>query len=233
MKLLCELQLLQNKETEAKKILKDVNKALLEAKTRFVEAQSKKDKIVKELTEKKDSLQDEDLKLRSLEENIKKHEKELFSEKASNPKFLTELGNKVKELKNFKDKSEEVVLILIDEVDNLERKLSEHEKVLKEAEIELNKKESKFNIEQEETKKMLEEIDLRRKILKEDIKPEYLEAFDKALLIGQGKAISVVERDACGVCKSSIPLNTLQRLKKEPSMLQYCENCGRILCMIE
>ena len=38
--------------------------------------------------------------------------------------------------------------------------------------------------------KILEEINLRRKILRENINPEYLEAFDRTYLMGQGKSVS-------------------------------------------
>lgn len=232
-KLLCELQSLHDKEVEIKKAFKENNKTFSEDKKQFERMQTVLDKIVKELSEKRNLLQDEELKLSSLEENIKKYEKELFSNSSSNPKFLRELENKVNELKKLKDKSEEVVLTLMDEVDNLQNKLVTQEEILKKAGIELRVKESRFNEAQEETKKILDEINFRSKILREKIKLEYLEAFDRALLLGQGKAISIVLGSVCGICKANIPLNTLEKLKKEPNMLQYCENCGRILCINE
>ncbi len=232
-KLLYDLQLLQDKEVEIKKASKESFKNFSEIKTKFDYLQSERGELVKELTEKKKYLQDEELNLSTLEDNIKKYENELFSNKSTNPKFLAELENKIKELKNKKDKSEETVLIYMDEVEELKKKLDSFDEIFKNVELDLKKKEDEFNKEQNETKKILEEIDLRRKMLRDDINPEYLEAFDRSLLLGQGKSVSVVSGNVCGVCKSSIPLSIIQKLKKDPNMLICCENCGRILFLSE
>lgn len=232
-KLLYELQLLYNKEAEVKKVSKENFKNFSEIKDEFDKLKSERDKLAKEVSDKKKSLQDEELNLKTLEENIKKHENELFSNKATNPKFLAELENKVKDLKNKKDKSEEAALVLMDEVEELKKRFDSSDEILKNAESNLKKKEDEFLNNQNETKKILEEIDLRRKMLRENINPEYLEAFDRTLLLGQGKSISKVLGNVCGVCKSNIPLSIIQKLKKDPNMLIYCENCGRILYLSE
>lgn len=232
-KLLYELQLLYNKEAELKKVSKESFINFSETKEKFESIKSQRDKLAKDLSDCKKSLQDEELNLHTLEEHIKKHEKELFSNKSTNPKFLTELENKVKELKNKKDKSEETVLTLMEEVEELKKMLNSFDEILKSAEIDLKDKENIFNNEQNETKKILEEINLRRKILRENINPEYLEAFDRTYLMGQGKSVSRILGNVCGVCKSTIPLSIIQKLKKEPNMLMYCENCGRILYLSE
>lgn len=233
LKLLYELQLLYNKEAEIKKASKESFKNFSEIKDEFDKLKSERDKLTKEVSDKKKSLQDEELNLKTLEENIKKDENELFSNKATNPKFLAELENKVKDLKNKRDKSEEIVLVLMDEVEELTKRLDSTDEILKNAESNLKKKEGEFLNSQNETKKILEEIDLRRKMLRENVNPEYLEAFDRTLLLGQGKSISKVVGNACGVCKSNIPLSIIQKLKKDPNMLMYCENCGRILYLSE
>lgn len=232
-KLLYELQLLYNKEAEVKKVSKENFKNFSEIKDEFDKLKSERDKLAKKVSDKKKSLQDEELNLKTLEENIKKHENELFSNKATNPKFLAELENKVKDLKNKKDKSEEAALVLMDEVEELKKRFDSSDEILKNAESNLKKKEDEFLNNQNETKKILEEIDLRRKMLRENINPEYLEAFDRTLLLGQGKSISKVLGNVCGVCKSNIPLSIIQKLKKDPNMLIYCENCGRILYLSE
>jgi predicted nucleic acid-binding Zn-ribbon protein len=231
LKLLCELQLLQDKENEIKKKLNETNKSLSEVRLDFKKINDEKNKLSKELADKRNILQDKDLELQTLYENIKKHEKELFSSKASNPKFLTELENKIKEMKTLKDKSEEVVFEIMDEVDKLEKKFKEEIIELNKAQLELDRMEKEYKDLEENSKKILEEIDSRRKKIREEINSDYTKTFDKALMMGQGKAISKVEIDRCSVCGTNIPLASLQKLKKSTDSLITCENCGRILVL--
>lgn len=229
LKLLCELQVLHDKEREVKEKLIKLNKSLNEIKVNFDNISNKKNEIMKELSNKRNNLKDKELELQTLYENIKKSENELFSSKSYDSKYLSELENKVKEMKTLKENIEVNVLEGMDEVEKLEIIMKEKETKLNNIQLELIEVEKEYKLADEDSKKILDEIGFRRNKIRSEISPSYILVFDRAFMIGQGKAISKVEVDRCSSCGTNVPLNSLQKIKKSQDILITCENCGRIL----
>jgi predicted nucleic acid-binding Zn-ribbon protein len=225
---LIKLQLLKNEETNIKKELKELNKILVNIKFQHDELIKEKDNIIKTYTNSQNSSLDETLNLEAIEEDVKRYEKDLFSS-GNNPKLLNELEEKIKVLNMNKDKLEDTILTLIDDLEaqkilkeSIEEKCKIIEQKQREIEMEYLNKEKDSII-------MFEEIDKRINELKEFVNQESLSAFDKAFLKGQGIATSLILNNCCNICKSEIPLSIVERIKKDPDTLHFCENCGRIL----
>jgi len=227
--LLCKLQLLKNEEIIIKKELKESNALLINLIKEKDTINKEKELILTNYNNMQMSLLNETLDLEKSEEDIRKYEKDLFSSYSNNPKLLKELDEKIKELKSKKDKLEDNILILMDNLEvekknkkNIENKSLMIEEKLKEMEINNQNKIS-------DTSLMLEEIGMRLIELKSSISQESISYYENAFLKGQGIAVSLIKENCCSMCKSNIPLSIIEKIKKEQETLHFCENCGRIL----
>lgn len=77
-------------------------------------------------------------------------------------------------------------------------------------------------------KEKLKGIEKERDDLHNEIPKDLIKIFDKLIKKKNGKAISFVELDFCGICNVKIRPQRLNELITTENIF-YCENCGRLL----
>lgn len=131
-------------------------------------------------------------------------------------------------LKNAKLKSEEEMIVLLEEEDNIKKSIDVLEKETKDfiekknAEINKLKAQKEVTADDQEKKKFMYKDEINK--LPEDIKRIY-ERITKA----RERPICIVNNDGvCTGCFSNITAQVLNELKKKEKVV-ICDNCGRIL----
>lgn len=231
--MLFELQKVFDKEQECKNDLKRLTRNVQEIEKKVEVAQKAYLQVKTQWHKKKTDLDDLSMQLSILEEDKKKYEKDLFSPKNSNPKFLKDMENKIIEIKRNIDKQEEKVFQLMDENERYKTETEKREAALNQLQQALQEHNQIVEETQKEIAILLEELNQKRDSIEKQLPAKDKEAFQKAYL-NQNKAVAlVVMPDACcSACKFQVPRQIADTGKKNPNELYYCENCSRILYFI-
>lgn len=227
--ILFELQKIYDDEQSQKRKLKESLDSLTLIKNQFESILKEKNDTTETIHRLKMKLSDENFKLEKEESSIKKLNHELYTTHQSNPKYLRDLEFKIKDLTTIKEGEEEVILTLMDEMDNLTKKLiliHQQEKEIQEAlEIKTKSHESLDIL----TRDDLFALSQNKKALRGQLEEGALEMFDKMMMQCQGKAVALLAQGECSVCRFLIPLSQTEIIKKNRDQIHYCSNCKRII----
>lgn len=227
--LLLELQILCDQEADIKKRLRESVASLTNLERTFQLAEKNHLALQQQMTEHKSQLLEENLQLATIEANIKKWNTELFTTHNANPKYLRDIEAKIKENETTKGKSEDKVLELMDFLEQNEKKAIQAEKDYIDAQTLLRIKKEAHQCLIEETNSALKELERKKTEIRLQIDEEWLDSFDKAFLHCQGKAVSMVIKGACQVCRFMLPTSKLDQLYTKKGELHFCDNCKRII----
>ncbi len=171
---------------------------------------------------------DQELRLKSQEEKMRRLEADLYSGRIRNPKELEALQHEIDFLKQARDEMDMELLRLWEQIETTEVGI-------KELEEELNELDSLYHkhVEQYlEFKGALEaELAVQEK-LREDlvarIQPTAVERYERLCERLGGVAVALVENKTCKVCHTTLTDYTYKRLENESGLIT-CESCGRLL----
>lgn len=172
-------------------------------------------------------LRDKDLEVQKITSQKKSFEKKLYSGDSSNPKELAGWQQEMDNLKKQQTSIEDNMLILMEELEEMERLANEQEEAAKGKKEELARAEQSFR---ESTASFTTELDglksKREKIietLEEGLWKTYLELLENK----DGIAIVKILKGNCGGCFMNLPESIVKRVQQRD--LEFCNNCGRIL----
>lgn len=226
---LAQLNKLQNFEDSILEIIKRID----EVPDLIKKLEDERDGKKKIINNSKAKL-DESVKVR------KKFEKEISLNKEKISKYREQLNksttNKeyqgfISEIKFEENKILEIEENIIEEMlnsDDIMEEIREKEDEFGQIAEEYNKKIK--DLEQNLTyyKEKLKGIEKERDDLYNEIPKDLIKIFDKLMKKKNGKAISFVELDFCGICNVKIRPQRLNELITTENIF-YCENCGRLL----
>ncbi len=178
-------------------------------------------------------VKDLELEAQSLDEKIKACDKRLYGGSVSNPKELSALEKELAALKDKRKRMDDDLLPLIEAATAIQSKkdqVLDATKTLKERRTQTEKVEKK-------ERKLLEG---KLKLVRAKREKEAAKVQDKAFLARyesvrrktKDSAISRVKGGKCETCRVVVASNALHRLV-EPGKFDGCENCGRILVIVE
>lgn len=168
-----------------------------------------------------------ELELVSIEDEIKKLQKRLDEVKTN--KEYTSLLSEIDNLKKKKEDTEEIVLLLMEQEDQINKRMSDLSKrsdeIKKEVEFKITEKTSKV----EELKKVLEEKNAERVKIVSEIRKDVYEVYEK-IRAGKkdGIAVCKLEGQSCTGCSMFVPVYLTEKVKAKKELVK-CENCSRIL----
>lgn len=226
---LSDLQKIYDEEQNLKRKLQESLSSLDTLRKQFDLIVKEKNEASHKLHQLKIKLGDENFKLQTEESNWKKLNNELYTTHQSNPRYLKELENKIKDLGKIKDTEEETILYLMDDLDQLSKKLElvlQQENEIQEAYT--IKKSSHEGLEAQ-IKEDLFSLSMQKKSIRENLDEEMLNIFDKMMMQCQGKAVALLNQGECSICRFQVPLSHTEIIKKQREQLHYCPNCKRIL----
>lgn len=162
-----------------------------------------------------------------VKDKIKKY-KDQMSKATTNKEYQGFMAEIKYEEDNISTLEEKVIEKMV-ESDEIENEIRENEEEYKKISQEYNQKITDLKQSLESNEAVLEETRKKRDSARVDIPSKLLGSYDNiAAKKYDGKAVSLVESDFCGVCNVTIRPQHLNELlsSKEISM---CESCGRIL----
>lgn len=230
--ILVDLQKIYDEEQNLKRKSRESQDSLLVLKKQLDLISKEKKDTDEQIHQLKVKLSEENFKLQTEETSLKKYNHELYTTHESNPRYLKDVETKIQELSKLRETEEETIIFLMDDLEQLTKKqnlVNQQEKEIQEAyEMKLKSHDSvEFLIKEDQYA-----LSLNKKSLREQINSDALEVFDEMMLKCQGKALAILSKGECSVCRFLIPLSQTDVIKKNRDELHFCSNCKRILIAI-
>jgi len=166
-------------------------------------------------------------KLKEINFQIKDINSKLYSGDISNVKKLTKLQKEETDLKQEKEKLENEILELMENVETNTKELYNSEKTYEQLQTKYKNSE-KDNIKiLNDIKEQIKELENKVQKLKSTLDDEILSKYEN-LKTKKTKPISKLDDDKCTGCHMSIPSVVVSKVKKGKEVV-YCDNCGRML----
>lgn len=156
----------------------------------------------------------------------------MYGGKTVNVKELEQQQRRLDQLDAERKKLEDLLINLLESIEEQEEQLGSLNKQLKQDENELNQAEAKLAAELELLKSKLTELEELRTKKAGEIDSKLLNKYRILAEKHQGRPLARVDNDICGGCRVFIS-GALRGHLYNPETMVYCENCGRLLVIIE
>lgn len=160
-------------------------------------------------------------------ERKKKYESQLYAVKTNKEydAITLEIENTEKEI----DQSETKILEALEQEDRLKQEIAQDETQIQALANEKQQQEEALNRLLEQNKNQVEQLLQERAQLAAGLELVLLRSYDRIRRGKEGgEAVAVINRGACGGCRTRITSQRLMELR-DMNQIYYCENCGRIL----
>ena len=156
----------------------------------------------------------------------------MYGGKTVNVKELEQQQRRLDQLDAERKKLEDLIINLLESIEEQEEQLSSLNEQLAQDENKLNQAEAKLAEELELLKGKMAELEERRTIKTGEIDSKLLSKYRILAEKHQGRPLARVDNDICGGCRVFIS-GALRGHLYNPETMVYCENCGRLLVIIE
>ncbi len=143
--------------------------------------------------------------------------------------LLVAFQHEIRTLKREINNSEEQGLLLVDQVEALEKDILAQEQALASEQSAYAEHDANVQRELDAAQKRLDELSAeRKKRLTGAIPPEALTTYNRVLAAREGQALAELDGRACQACFIDVPANIVVRVQRG-SELVNCPGCSRIL----
>jgi uncharacterized protein len=156
----------------------------------------------------------------------------MYGGKSVNVKELEQQQRRLEQLDNERKKLEDLIINLLESVEEQEEQLGSLNEQLQHDENDLKQAEAKLAAELELLRGKLTELEERRAKQANEIDKKLLEKYRILAEKHQGRPLARVDNDICGGCRVFIS-GALRGHLYNPEAMVYCENCGRLLVIVE
>jgi predicted nucleic acid-binding Zn-ribbon protein len=160
-------------------------------------------------------------------ERKKKYESQLYAVKTNKEydAITLEIENTEKEI----DQSETKIIEALEQEEHLKQGIAQDETQIQALATEKHQQEEALNRLLEQNKNQVEQLLQERAQLAAGLELVLLRSYDRIRRGKEGgEAVAVINRGACGGCRTRITSQRLMELR-DMNQIYYCENCGRIL----
>jgi len=164
------------------------------------------------------------------EETIKKYQVQLLQLKTN--KEYTTMQQEINGVKADKSVLEDEIIMLLDEIEENNKKINQLKTHLKEKENKLNLDKKKVDDELKEIESKLSKLQSERTQLVGNIDKNALSKYERILNGKDGLAMVPVVDKACGGCHLNLPPQVINEIKMTKELI-FCESCARILYIEE
>jgi predicted nucleic acid-binding Zn-ribbon protein len=213
-----ELQRKQQELNDVENRLTD-NRALLAAESKLA---SQKEQL-EDAQKKQKSFEWE---LEDIQEKVKRIDSKLYSGTTKDPKELVNLEKEVKALKSKISTSEDALLGLMSQVEEIEAKVRTSGEDFERLKREWQERQETLGKRKTEIEAELAKLRENRDGLAQQIDSEAIDVYERVRL-ARGQAVVKVERGRCQGCH--ITVSTSQWQKAKAGDLIQCNSCSRIL----
>lgn len=172
---------------------------------------------------------DLELKQKSIDDKIKKYEKDLYGGKVVNPREVETIQKEIAMLKRQRGDLDGRILEIWEELPKSKDELDRIEKAISERKQALSREHKAVLQEKAALQAEFEQQSKKRPLLVKDISPALLSRYESIRQKHNGVGMSDVDvrRRTCGACGTSLPTRTIEALKEDKVIT--CESCHRIL----
>ncbi len=175
-------------------------------------------------------LHDKQLQLQGTEDDRQAKWDQTYGGRISDPKELSALERKIQELDRRKDKLEEDIIMLLDDVETLQEQVDQQQAAVKEMSSRLSEVRQHFEQRCAELSEELQHLVQRRSELEAQIKSSLLEDYEHTRQHSANVAVAVAKNRACSACHTAVASSLLGELQ-QPTRVVRCESCQRILVL--
>ena len=170
-----------------------------------------------------------------MENSILTHKEKIkkYRDQMSNATTNKEYQGFISEIKFIEDKItsiEEEIIEKMLESDEIMEEIKKSENEFKQIASTYDEKIAVLNSKLNDIKNLLSKEIKEKEVIEKDVPERMLKVYNQLFTKKNGKAISVVEKDFCGVCHVKIRPQLLNELITSDQLF-ICENCGRIFYM--
>jgi len=204
-----------------------------------IEAETKKKYLEWKLQQKavnalKNKINEKELTLKSIEDKIKQYEKTLYSDTApKSSKALTELQQKIENMRAKADSYEGEIVELMSELENVEAEFTNIDEQFRRTKLDYQKAKAYHQAKSSDVQGDIVSLNKQIEIIKKQIPSELLQEFDLAFSRGQQTAVVYVLNGTCSGCHTSLSQRIQDAVRQKPNEIHYCENCNRILVKVD
>ncbi len=182
------------------------------------------------LTTAQAELHDKQLQLQGTEDDRQAKWDQTYGGRVSDPKELSALERKIQELDRRKDKLEEDIIMLLDDVETLQEQVGQKQADVEEMNSKLSEVRQHFEQRSAELSEELQYLAQRRSELEAQIKPGLLDDYEHTRQHSANIAVTVVANRQCSACHTAVASNLLGELQQATRVVR-CESCRRILVL--
>ncbi|MFQ5811446.1 MAG: zinc ribbon domain-containing protein, partial [Armatimonadota bacterium] len=150
----------------------------------------------------------------------------------SNPKELENLEKEIEALGRTKDRLEEEIIELLDQIDEDTAAVQEHEALVAECEATATDVAEHYASESARLSGIIAELEVEREQVVPQIEERLLKRYDELRAKNANLAVSEVIEGVCSGCNMTVPSAKLKRLSDTGGEI-FCDNCKRFLYLLE
>jgi len=177
-------------------------------------------------------LHDKQLQLQGTEDDRQDKWDQTYGGVVSDPKELSALERKIQELDRRKDKLEEDIIMLLDDVETFQEQVDQKRADVETMSSRLDAVRQHFQQRSAELSAELEQLADQRPELEAQIESGLLNEYERTRQSSGNVAVAVVEDRACNMCHTAVASSLIGELKQSARVVK-CENCRRILVLKE
>lgn len=166
--------------------------------------------------------------LQTLEYQIAELEKRLYGGEVTNTRELAGIEKRLQQSKEKRAQTEEQLLDLMQQVEDMEAKVSQQREHAEKLAHQLRRQETVATAESSRRRQELAKTIAERAALALQVNPEWLRRYNKISEKRALGAVARVEDGLCSGCRVSVPAGLVSAAALGGSTV-YCESCGRIL----
>lgn len=197
-------------------------------RAQLAQARSTEEASREEVSSRQTRLRDLELQLQTTATKAKKVEQDLYSGRISNPKELRAMQEDVEGLGRQRQRVEDEMLTLMEEVDRLAEDVRTREAERQTKERALDEHLEDYTGRQRALTTELEAARRQREAIVAEVDPDLLRRYDRLRDRKGGVAVTSVNGSICNACHMNVPEALLSAAEGSEDV-HTCEDCGRIL----
>ncbi|MBI3952974.1 MAG: hypothetical protein HY330_00500 [Chloroflexi bacterium] len=180
------------------------------------------------LKEAESHRRDLEMELEDMSARLAPLEKKLYGGSVRIPKELVDLQSEVSHLKSLTGQREDTLLESMEAADAARQRVKAAEAALAEAEAAWRQEQAELQRQQRALGAELEALQAQRQERAAALDPRSLRLYEDLRAVKQGRAVAMVARGVCQVCRVSLSMTEVQRARSGTETVT-CSSCGRIL----
>ncbi len=173
------------------------------------------------------ALRDHELQLQSTESRYKKAEGDLYGGRISNPKELAGLQEDIASLSRARDRLEDAILELLDQVEALKRQDAARLEALREIEQRLAAHMAEYETARDRLDAEIAALAAQRAERASAVEARLLKKYENIAAQEGGIGMVAIVGGHCGGCRNDVPAQFVSRIRL--GQVVTCERCHRIL----